>query len=295
MAKKRKPIWLRILLWVISSILSIVALLGVGCGILYIRYEINVFKVIGQIRILNEEVDYTQIVNNPYTEADLETAKLVTDANVSGLISYTEQDGYSITPEKVTTSILGEVKLTDKQVAAIINNLIMSQDEILIEFGTQVNLKEHGFKLEQVTFSEIDEGKTEFNVVLKIELTKFKEDMNKFPANWIRKGIPDSLYFSATVDILKGDGAFEYSTQGKSLRINNLTNEKTKNIFDTINVLTDFGTVEDFSKTICDVFVNALIGNEATPGIAYALTGVGAEDFDFEKEDTSTYFVIKMQ
>ena len=294
--KKRKPIWLKILIWLLSSTFSIVALLGVGCGILYVKYEINAFEVINQIRILNEDVDLDKLTPNAYSISDMESAKLVTDAGFDGLISYTEQDGYAITPEEVSDNLLGELKFTDRQIGAIIDNLMESQEEINIEIGSIINLKDYGFKIVQVQFSNITETTTDFNVVVKIDLTKLKEEnMTSFPLNWIRRGIPDSLYFSATTTITKGANAFEYTTEGKSLVINNLSSEETDSILSTINTFLKIGTTKEFSKIIGDTFINVLIGNESSSGLAYSLKDSGATDFSFETDGTnSNYFIIEM-
>ena len=294
--KKRKPIWLRILIWVLSSILSLTALLGVGCGILYFKYQINVFEVISQIKVLNQDVDLNKLTPNAFdVDDDMESAKDITDANLAGLISYTEQNGYSITPEEVSGNLLGELRFTDKQIGAIIDNIIESQEEINIQLGSIVNLKDYGFKVVQVSFLNITETTTDFNVVVKVDLTKLKEEnMNRFPLNWVRKGVPESLYFSATTTIKKGANAFEYTTEGKSLVINNLSSEQTDSIFKTINTFLKLGNSKEFAKTIGDTFINVLIGNETSSGLAYSLTDVGATDFAFETDGlNNNYFVVK--
>ena len=293
--RRRKPVWLRILIWAVSSILSIVAILGAICGFLYIKYEINVFEVANQIKILNEDVDLDKLTPNAYSISDMESAKLVTDAGLGGLISYTEQNGYEITPDEVSGNMSAELRFTDKQIGAIIDNLIANETEIMIQIGSEVNLKDYGFKIVQVQFSNITETTADFNVVVKIDLTKLKQDnMNDFPLNWIRKGVPESLYFSATTTITKGTNAFEYTTEGKSLVINNLSSEETDSILSTINTFLKLGTAKEFSKIIGDTFVNVLIGNESSSGLAYSLKDAGAIDFSFETDGTNNYFVIEM-
>ena len=295
MAKFRKPIWLRILIWAVSSILSIVAILGAICGFLYIKYEINVFEVANQIKILNEDVDLDKLTPNAYSISDMESAKLVTDAGLEGLISYTEQNGYEITPDEVSGNMSAELRFTDKQIGAIIDNLIISQEDIIVKLGDKdINLNDYGFQVVQVAFSNITETTTDFNVVIKIDLDKVKEDMTEFPLNWIKKGIPNSLYFSATTTITKGSNAFEYTTEGKSLVINNLTKEETDSIFKTINKFIQLGNSNEFSKIIGDIFINVLIGNESNAGLAYSLKDAGATDFSFETDGTNNYFVIEM-
>ena len=294
MEKKRRPIWLRIIFWLLGIVGSFALSIGIACGFLYFKYEINVFEVISQIKILNEEVEVDKIASNSFGDTDMSLAFDVTETNLPGLITFNLEDGYKVTPEEVDGSLLGDLKFTDKQIGAILNNIIESQDQINVQLGSTVNLKDYGFKIVQVQFSNITETTTDFNVVIKIDLTKLKEEsMNDFPLNIIKSYIPESLYFSATTTITKTANAFEYSTAGKNLRINNLTTEQTANIFKTINVLLKLGTPEEFAKTIGDTFVNALIGTEETPGIAYALKDAGATDFAFVAENENNYFVIK--
>lgn len=295
MAKgKRKPIWLKILIWILSVVFSIVALLGVGCGFLYIKYQINVFDVVNQVRILNQEVNLEKLAPNVFTIDDMASAKTITDANLNGLISYTEEEGYKITPEKISTNMLGELKFTDKQIGAILNNIIECQEEINIQLGSTINLKNYGFKLVQVAFSEITAVTTDFNVVIKIDLSKIKEEkMSNFPFNLIKKGIPDSLYFSSTITLTQGTNAFDYTTESKSLLINNLSSDQTESVFKTINNFIKLGSSKEFSKIIGDTFVNVLIGNETKPGFAYSLKDVGATDFSFETVESNNYFIIQ--
>lgn len=294
MAKARKPIWLKILIWVISTILSIVALLGVGCAFLYFKYEINVFALIGQVRTLNEEVNVTALIPNAYTDEDMASAKIVTDVNMNGLIKYSEEDGYSVSFDQMST-MLGDIRFTDKQVGAIINNIIENQESFNIQIGEDIDIKEYGFKVEQIAFSNITEKETDFNIVIKLDLTKIKQEkMNDFPLNWVKKAIPDKLYCSATSTITKGENPFEYTIAGKDLKLNNLTSEETASLFKAFDTVTKIGTAKNLAETICGTFINVLIGNEENAGVAYILKDAGATDFSFETDNTENYFVIEL-
>ncbi|MGN0961917.1 MAG: hypothetical protein ACI4PF_06960, partial [Christensenellales bacterium] len=201
---------------------------------------------------------------------------------------------YKFTPEEVATNMLANLEFTDRQVGAILNNIIESQEKIEIQLGSVINLKDYVFKVVQVAFSNITETTTDFNVVIKIDLTKIKEEqMAKFPFNWIRKGVPDSLYFSSTITLTKGTNAFEYTTEGNGLLINNLSSSETDSIFKTINTFLKLGNSKEFSKIIGDTFVNVLIGNDTNSGLAYSLKDAGASDFSFETDTTNNYFIIE--
>ena len=293
--KKRKPIWLRILIWVLSSILSLTALVGVGCGILYFKFQINVFAVINQVKVLNQEVNINNLAPNSYSLDDLANAKDITDANLAGLISYSVEDGYSITPENVNNAMTGELKFSDKQIGAIINNFIENQEELNVEIGKTINLKEHGFKIVEISFSNITETTADFRLVMKFNLTQLKEKhMNSFPINWVKNFTPETIYISATSTITKNNGAFNYSTEGKSLTINNLSEKDTASFLNTANLLFKLGSTKDFANTICGSFINLLIGNEETSGLTYSLKSAGATDFAFESDASGNYYVIKM-
>lgn len=52
------------------------------------------------------------------------------------------------------------------------------QDEVAVQINRDVNLKDYGFKVLQVDLQNITEDSTDFNRVLKIDLTKRKDIMN---------------------------------------------------------------------------------------------------------------------
>lgn len=289
MGKKRKPLWLKLILGLISSILSIAVLLAIACGFLYIRYQINVFTVVNQVKTLNQPVNLTSLTPNAFTSTDLAEAKASTDLVLPNFISYDSLTDKYIIPGEVENYLAGDIKLTDKQIGAVLNNFMQDEEITQTPIGN--------FELVQIQFSEIGEKTADFNVVVKFDLEKIKEKMTSFPLNWISKIVPNELYVSSTVTIQHGENAFEYTTVGKCMRINNLNEKETNEAFRMINIFLKTGSAEEFGKTIGDTFVNILIGNEQNSGLAYSLKNISgyemATDYTFETIGTDNYFVIK--
>lgn len=245
--KKKKPLWRRFLKWIFSTILSIALLLGGFCLYLYFRYQINVIEVIGQVRVLNQQVDVDRIATNKFSEEDLTSAK-----NKIENISTAEN----------------AVQFSDKELAAYFDDTIKNQESGLpMTFGSStINLVDYGFAIVQMEFSNIpndssSEKLTDFNIVLKIELQKFKqEQMTGFFKGLVAKIMPNSLYFSCNLEITKTeDGGYE--TTSKFMTINNLAPEQTTSIFKTFNTFLGVGTSDAFNKSISDGFVQTMIGN----------------------------------
>lgn len=298
--KKKKPVWFRLLKWVLSSILSIVVLLAIAFGFLYLRYQINVFKVAGQIKTLNQPVNLSSIIPNAFDpNTDMASAKSITDATLNGLISFDEgTQKYSIGGDSTTEESADNLVFTDKQIGAILNNLIEAQESLEVQFGKKVNLKDYGFKVVQVQFSNIGEKSADFNLVVKVELEKVKTQMRKFPLNWIAKAIPDELYISSTVTITQSAvGSLDYTTTGKCMRINNLTEAETADIFKIANTFLKTGQAKDFGKTLSDSFINVIIGNSTAQGLTYQLATNDsltnpASGFKFEATASSNNYII---
>lgn len=288
--KVKKPLWLRLILWIISSLLSIAVLLGIACAFLYIRYQINVFTVGKQIKTLNEEVKLERLLTNEYTADDMAYAKELIEIDP-------ETNSYTI-PEAKMVEIMTDVrplKLTDKQIGAFMAYIVDSLSTIKANVGGEIDLKDYGFRVMQVDLTYIDRNQADFNVIVKVDLTKVKENMNKFPLNWLSKAIPQELYVSSTVTIAHGEDEFSYTTTSKGMSINNLSQEDTADIFKTFRKFIQIDSVDAFNKTLGDTFVNILIGTPDAQGLSYSLKPF-VRDFYFETSvvgDTTTdYYVL---
>ena len=273
--KKKKPFWVRILKWIFGTILLLALTLGGFCLYLYFRYNINVIEVVQQVKVLNQEVKVDEIATNQFTEDDLTSAKNKID-NIS-----TSQNS---------------IRLSDKEIAAYLDDTIKSQENGLpITVGSStVNLVDYGFAIVQIEFSNIpddsnSEKMTDFNIVLKIELKKLKQDnMSGFPLSWVAKSVPVSLYFSCNVEINKT--SIGYETVSKYMTINNLSDKQTESLFKTFDTFIKIGKCDDFNKSISDGFVRTLIGED---GLYDQLNSQGkATGYSFTNDWGSNDFII---
>lgn len=291
---KRKPLWLKLLTSLLSLIFSLVIIVGIIYAILYFGFKVNLIKVVKDVKTLNQPVLLENIATNSFTTSNMAEAKAVTDKNFPGYITYSEEDGYKLS-STISDNMLGSLVFTDKQVGAILNTFIKSQEKIEVQIGSTINLLDYGFEVIQVKFDNLksveDTKQVDFNIIVKVELEKLKEKLN-FPLSIVKNYIPKNLYLSCTVTINKNCTAFNYETVEKSLVINNLSEEETEELFNTVNILLKVGSAKEFSKLIADSFVNVLIGNENVSGMAYALKSVGATDFDFINLDNQIKYVI---
>lgn len=291
MAKARKPFIVRFIIWLFSIIITLALILGIGCLIVKQKYGVDVFSTISQIKTLNQKVDESKY-DSKFSDNDMKDAQIAVNAKMEGLISYTEEDGYKIKEEGigVESQISADLLLSDKQLGAIINNLINQNEE-------GMTLDVSGNKLQiyfiQLKFLEVRENEADINIVVKVDVRELKQKMNSFPTNIVAKRIPDYLYISSTSTIKKGENAFEYEVLSKDIEINNLNSQDTKSFLNTLNLVFKFGTSDDFNLMIAKPFVNALIGNSENNGFAYSLRGLGVKDYDFATVDNINYYVLK--
>mgnify|MGYP004649216125 FL=1 len=291
MAKARKPFIVRFIIWLFSIIITLALILGIGCLIVKQKYGVDVFSTISQIKTLNQKVDESKY-DSKFSDNDMKDAQIAVNAKMKGLISYTEEDGYKINKEGigVESQISADLLLSDKQLGAIINNLINENAE-----GLTLDVSGNKLKIDfiQLKFVEIREKEADINIVVKVDVRELKQKMNSFPTNIIAKKIPDYLYISSTSTIKKGDNAFEYEVLSKDIEINNLNSQDTKSFLNTLNLVFKFGTSDDFNLMIAKPFVNALIGNSENNGFAYSLRRLGVKDYDFVVVDNINYYVLK--
>ncbi len=289
---KRKPWWVKLLISLLTTALVIgIAVLGV---FLYVKnkFGINIFETISQFKILTQEVDESKLFPNKFSVDDMESAKVDVNAKAKDLITYSEENGYEIQTTGLTSesNLTGEIRLTDKQIGAIINNLIMDQNGAKVKMGDD----EIDLTLIQVKFENINEKSADVNIVVKLDISSIKNKMNSFPLSLFNRYIPKTLYISATSTVTKGETEFEYTITGKSLTINNLNKAQTENICKVLDLVAKVGTAQNLCESISTPFINALIGNESASGFAYSLKSLGAKDYNFEVIDETNYFVIKI-
>lgn len=291
MAKTKKPLIIRFLIWIFSIVFSLALLLGAACLFVKLKYDVSVFSTISQVKTLNEQVDETKY-DARFSDDDMKSAQIAVNAKMKGLISYSEENGYKIGEEGigVESKISADLLLSDKQLGAIINTLISQNEE-----GMTLDISGNKLQISflQVKFVEVREKEADINIVVKVDVRDLKQKMNSFPMDLIAKKIPDYLYISSTSTVKKGENAFEYEILSKNIEINNLSSDDTKSFLNTLNLVFKFGTSDDFNLMIASPFVNALIGNEENNGFAYSLKGLDVKDYDFVVVDEINYYVLK--
>lgn len=286
--RKRKPWWARFLLWILGIVITTGLSFGGACIFLKVKYDINVFATISQIKTLNQTVNEEKKFDNIITEEDKASAQASINAQLENLITYSAEDGYKMSP--TVSNMKGTLKLTDKQVGALLKIILESSNSPKVNIGGN----ELGFDLLQVKFSEVETNvKSDVNIVAKIDASSLKEKFSSFPLSIIGKRIPSTLYVSATVTIQKGEGPFTYTLTGKSLEINNLDAKQTESFIKTIDTFLKCGDAKTLCESVAKPFIDGLIGTEENKGFALTLKGVGATGFNFEATDGVNYFVVE--
>ena len=282
----------------IITLVVIVAILGVGVigGYIYVRttYGIDLFRTAGQLKTLSKDVDESALCPNAYGEQDFAEMKSAVNDKIDGLVVYEKgkgYNGYSVNFDALAgKSMSGTIFLTEKHVGAIAQTVFYEQTGGKIKIGD----KEVSVTVMQVDFSEIAaNGSADFNVVAKLDLTPFKADMGGFPYKYFKKYIPDNLYVSSTVRVDKTEeDGFSYTVSHKSLTLNNLSDDDTADLFNTLNAVLKIGTAENLNMQVGTMAVNALIGTKESPGFAYALKAIGAKSFDFGTFSDIDLFIV---
>ncbi|HCG58307.1 MAG TPA: hypothetical protein DEV78_03765 [Clostridiales bacterium] len=260
---------------------------GGACIFLKVKYDINVFATISQIKTLNQTVNEEKKFDNIITEEDKASAQASINAQLENLITYSAEDGYKMSS---AVPMKGTLKLTDKQVGALLKIILESSNSPKVNIGGN----DLGFDILQVKFSEVETNvKSDVNIVAKIDASSLKEKFSSFPLNIIGKRIPSTLYVSATVTIQKGESPFTYTLTGKSLEINNLDAKQTESFIKTIDAFLKCGDAKTLCERVAKPFIDGLIGTEENKGFALSLKDVGATDFNFETTDGVNYFVVE--
>jgi hypothetical protein len=216
--------------------------------------------------------------------ADVKTAM---DKNLNGLISYNEgegYEGYKVDFSAITSPMpfADEIVFSSKQAGALAQTIFFGQTGGVVKIGE----KELSVRLVQMNFANVSEnGSADFNVVAKVNLKPFKDEMNDFPFSLFKKYVPDELYVSSTVRVEKTDDKMGYSVAHKELKLNNLSADDTDDLFHTLDAVLKIGSAENMNLKIGTTAVNALIGNSDNAGFAYSLQALGKTTFKFTSAD----------
>lgn len=275
----------------IITLIVIVALAGVTVigGYIYVRstYGIDLFRTAGQLKTLSQTPDEKTLCPNAFSANDMADVKAAMDKNLNGLISYNEgegYEGYKVDFSAITSPMpfADEIVFSSKQAGALAQTIFFGQTGGVVKIGE----KELSVRLVQMDFANVSEnGSVDFNVVAKVNLKPFKDEMNDFPFSLFKKYVPDELYVSSTVRVEKTDDKMGYSVAHKELKLNNLSAYDTDDLFHTLDAVLKIGSAENMNLQIGTTAVNALIGNSDNAGFAYSLQALGKTTFKFTSAD----------
>lgn len=280
----------------ITFLITIVAIIAVAVigGYVYVRvnYGIDLFNTVSQLKVLSEKVDESKLCPEAFDKVnDMKDVQEMVNSSVENMIEYSEEN-YVVNLENLPEDMKAIIKLSDKQVGALANQVSYQKTEGVISVGN----KSINYELKQIDFSNItSDGSTDFNIVVRLDLATVKDEMNGFPLKYLKKYVPDYFYVSSTVKINKvEDTPFAYELEHQSLTINNLDKDGTDDLFNTLDKVFKFGSAESLNLKVGETIVGALIGKEENPGFAYALRNKGASDFKFVEESGVDYFVVNI-
>ena len=271
----------------IIGLLIIVTICGIATvgGYIYVRstYGIDLFNTASQLKILTQEVEEDKLCPNAFKDEDFIDLKNIVNSEFDGLIKVEDGKGYNsyFIDYKV---LLGEsfskpISFSEKQVGALTQLVFYEKNGGVVKIGD----KETKISLLQIDFSNIvEDGSADFNIVYKLDLSPFKIEMDKFPYYFFKKYI-SAFYIFLPLSEWKNLSKMDWNTNCLiiGLRLNNLSQDETSDLFHTLDVILKIGSAYDINMNIGTIATNALIGNKDNIAFAYSLKNVGATTFYF--------------
>ncbi len=251
------------------------------------KFDFDPYDAIKYAYVLGEDVDETSLCPNAFNSEDMMEVQALFNASVTDMITYTEENGYSISLENLSP-MADEIKISDKQLGVLAQEIIEQETEGKIQSGDFVL----GFELKQIDIANVKNGDADFNCVIKIDISSIKAGLTKFPLKYLNNILPDYLYVSSTVYVERGETAFDYTLAHRSMTVNSLDEFTTEDLFRTLNIIAKTGSAKDLNIQIADAVFSCLIGNEQQKGIVYSLKEQGASGFKFVEADEVQYFVV---
>lgn len=274
-------------------VLAIIAAIGLAIVTSTVKNElgIDLFKTIRELKKLGEEVDVKALAPNAFSDEDMVDVMALVNASVEDMISYSETDGYSINLDKLSGEMKGYVRLNDRQLGAIANEMVKQELDGKIALG-QNNV---GVSVVQLDIDNTSEC-TKLNVVVAFDISELKNSLSDgIGVSRIKAKIPEVLYVSSTVSVEKGSEPFKYTVAHEGISVNNLTAEETADLLHILDVLFAIGGAEKINTTVGETIMRVLVGDAENEGIAYSMRDVGATDFSFTTEGENDYFTIDIE
>lgn len=280
----------KLIITIITLVVVIIA--GAVGTYIYVKntYDIDLINTVLQLKKISDPVDEKKLINNPYSNEDKERAHEIINNSVNGFIG-----NNGINFDKLLTEMKTVIKLDDKQLACLAQEVIDQEMEGKITIGEQ----DIPLFLKQIDISNVDdEGNANFNTIVRLDISSYKTNMNNFPLSMLKKYVPDYLYISSTVWVEKNKEnevvvPFAYSTTSTSFTINTLTDKETTELFKTLDAVIKIGIADNLNNQIGNAILGSLIGSEEQNGLAYSLKQYGAKDYKFVLENDVDYFVVE--
>lgn len=283
------------------GLISTIALIGVIVigGYIFVRskYDIDLFRTAGQLKVLTEKVDESVLCPSAFGEEDFASLRTTLNSDLAdGFITFSENSGYNgyginylATTSIVDISGFTSIKISEKQTGALAQIIFYEQT------GGAIGLSDKSLTttIKQIDYSNIDEnGNANLNIIVQIDLKPLIDEMKGFPYSIFKKYIPESLYVSSTVFVDKTNSEMAYQVSHKELRISNLSGEETADLFHTLDTVLKIGTAENLNLTIGNMVAQALIGDSENTGFAYSLREI-FNTYNFKTIDNIDYFAIE--
>lgn len=259
-------------------VLLILCLIVVGVCFLVVVPQIN--KTLNQLGIkdikefitfyreLNNHVNESEIITHPYTDnikkADSDYTLAYNAFTNAGLkIFESDTEVSNVNPEKFDSldysnfEVAGYVDLTDKQMAALLNNAL-SNSNFLEALGINI-IEEYdvGLEIKQIYLKANADGSFTIDAVFKADLAEFSYSM-PWPFNGV---LPNTIYVvSNGVFTLDENGEANFSTN--KVNVNNMSSMSQQVAINVVNSLIKNEDVEEVSLSKLAESMNRLIYNK---------------------------------
>lgn len=255
---------------IVSVILSLIALIVFAFAVFFvvikIKYDVNLVSTVSGIKKLNAPVDEDTLCPNQCTEDDLVEAHYTMEYGGGSCVWLDNNHNFDrvVYPRISFRDDLEytddfHVKITDKQLGGVIDRLWTKEDGLDIKVGDKsLDVSLMSFKVLRRCFYEW----TEFQAVLKVDFGPVKEALNGFPAKTLKKYIPDVVYITAEARITPTDGSdiYAYDIDPISLKLNNLSETKSKEIINALDSFIGFGNADELSTNIWTSIMRVIAG-----------------------------------
>lgn len=251
---------------IVSFIIGIVVLVAIAFAILFtvikIKYDVNLLSVVGSVKDLNDPVDEDELCSykcSDYTDEQLDHGSF----NIGGggnCIVRSRGDGtyYYVFPN--TTLYNEDWKIPVNELGAMTAKLLQAYGGLDIKVGDEkldVNL----ISFEMLKMNYGGNG-FDFLIVLKVDLKPIRENLNSVLAKSFKKYVPDEMYISVEANITRADNydIYDYTITPSSIKLNNLSEKKSEEIINALDMFTHIGDPEELSTNISSSIMKIIFG-----------------------------------